>query len=244
MHPRILDWSAKPATFKVYADAPVVPLPPPETAGWPGATIVPEESLWFALSHRRSVRQFAPDPLLLEALSQLLWAANGITRRAPNHLYRTAPSAGGLYPIETYVIANNVVGLSPGIYHYRLVGVSPGGELLPSTGHALEELARGEFGRLASRAALDQGMVAQAPAVLVWSAVFARSRWKYRERAFRYVYLDAGHIAAQVSLAAVTLGLGSCQVAAFFDEEMDALLGLDGVDESTVYLSAVGAPQG
>ena len=240
---RTLDWSNRPATFKLYPDVPVIPLPPVETGDWLEATITPAESLWYALRRRRSVRQFTPEPLTLEALAHLLWAGNGLTRVAPHHLYRTAPSAGGLYPIETYVVANRVDGLTSGIYHYRLVGVSAEGEVDPSKGHALEELARGEFGRLASGAALDQGMVATAPAVFVWSAAFPRSRWKYGERAFRYVYLDAGHVAAQVALAAVTLGLGTCQVGAFYDDEMDSLLGLDGESESCLYLSVVGRPR-
>lgn len=238
-----LDWDAKPATFKLYPQAPVVPLPPPERASWPGADIRPEESLWYTLDRRRSVRQFVPDALEPADLSQLLWAANGITRPTPHHLFRTAPSAGGLYPIETYVVVNAVAGLEAGLYHYRLVGMADDGSLDPDRGHALERLALGDFGAHAARAALDQSMVARAPVTFVWTAVFPRSRWKYRERAFRYVYLDAGHIAAHLSLAAVALGLGSCQVAAFFDDELNALLGVDGEEESAVYLTVVGRPR-
>ncbi len=102
---------------------------------------------------------------------------------------------------------------------------------------------RGDLGPQAARAALDQAMVARSAVVFVWTAVFPRSRWKYRERAFRYVYLDAGHIAAHVSLAAVALGLGSCQVAAFFDDELNALLDVDGEEESALYLTVVGRPK-
>jgi SagB-type dehydrogenase family enzyme len=78
--------------------------------------------------------------------------------------------------------------------------------------------------------------------VFVWTAVFARSVWKYRDRAYRYFYLDAGHIAAQVSLAAVSLGLGSCPVAAYFDDEANVLLELDGESESVLYMTTVGKP--
>jgi SagB-type dehydrogenase family enzyme len=78
--------------------------------------------------------------------------------------------------------------------------------------------------------------------VFVWTALFARSKWKYRQRGYRYVYLDAGHIAQNVALAAVALGLGSCQIAAIYDDEVNALLGVDGVEESAIYLTVIGKP--
>jgi SagB-type dehydrogenase family enzyme len=76
--------------------------------------------------------------------------------------------------------------------------------------------------------------------VFVWTAVFARSKWKYRQRAYRYIYLEAGHIAQNVALAAVALGLGSCQIGALYDDEANALLGVDGEEESTIYVTSVG----
>ncbi len=94
-----------------------------------------------------------------------------------------------------------------------------------------------------ARAALDQGMAAEANAVFAWTALFERSKWKYRQRAFRYVYLDAGHIAQNLALAAVSLGLGSCQIAALYDDEVNSLLGVDGTEESILYLSVVGHPR-
>jgi SagB-type dehydrogenase family enzyme len=124
-----------------------------------------------------------------------------------------------------------VEGIEIGVYHY---GVRD---------HLLEVVASGDFGGDITRAALFQEFCAEAAAVFVWTAVFPRAKWKYRQRAYRYVYLDAGHIAQNLALAAVGLGLGSCQVAAFFDDEMNALLGVDGVEESVLYLSAVGHPR-
>ncbi|MBU2601550.1 MAG: SagB/ThcOx family dehydrogenase [Actinobacteria bacterium] len=134
-----------------------------------------------------------------------------------------------------------------GLYHYRVAGVEreaggPGERVFPEQGHVLERIGALDISVPLAEAALDQGLVARAAAVFVWTAVYERSRWKYRERAYRYVYLDAGHVAAQLSLAAVALGLGSCQIGAFFDSEVDSLLGIDGVNEGTVYLSAVGGP--
>lgn len=190
----------------------------------------------------RSVRQFSDEPLSLEDLSRLLWAGCAVTHVAANQLYRAAPSAGALYPIETYLAANRVRDLPAGLYHYRVAAGDERGHIDPSGGHALERLRAGGIGQELAHAALEQGLLARAAAVFVWTAVFSRSRWKYRERAFRYVYLDAGHVAAQVSLAAVTLGLGTCQVGAFFDQVVDDLLGVDGETEAALYLTAVGHP--
>lgn len=235
-----LDWNRRPPGFKTYEGVPTVPLPPPRIEE-------PGPALWEAVALRRSVRSFADEPLTLQELSQLLWASTGATHVAPNHLYRAAPSAGGLYPIETYVAVRAVRDLDAGLYHYRVAGVErdaggPSERVYPAQGHVLERIGAHDISAPLAEAALDQGMVTRAPAVFIWTAVYERSRWKYRERAYRYVYLDAGHVAAQLSLAAVALGLGSCQIGAFFDSEVDSLLGIDGVNEGTVYLSAVGKP--
>jgi SagB-type dehydrogenase family enzyme len=143
---------------------------------------------------------------------------------------RSAPSAGALYPVETYLSVQMVEGIEPGIYHY---GVRE---------HELELLQPGDFRAEVAKAALDQGFLAEAAVVFAWTAVFARSKWKYKERAYRYVYLDAGHIAQSVALAAVALGLGSCQIAALYDDEVNAILGVDGKEESVVYMTALGRP--
>ena len=86
-------------------------------------------------------------------------------------------------------------------------------------------------------------MAARANVVFIWTGVFRRSKWKYKQRAYRYVYLDAGHLAQNLALAAVALGMGSCQIAALYDEEANALLGVDGVEESTIYMTTVGRPR-
>jgi SagB-type dehydrogenase family enzyme len=125
-------------------------------------------------------------------------------------------------------VVNNVTGMERGIYHYDV------------REHRLELIREGKVRDEAARAARDQEMLASAGVVFLWTAIFARSAWKYGERAYRYVYLDAGHIAQNVALAAVALGLGTCQIAAFYDNEVNALVGVDGVEESTVYMSSVG----
>lgn len=213
-------WQAKPRMHKDYPKAPRLTLPPPQKKGG-----LP---LWEAISRRRSIRNFSSKPLAMEALSQLLWASQGITAEHMGYEFRAAPSAGALYPVETYLVAHNVANMEPGIYHYQL------------RRHALEQLQRGDFREAVTRAALDQDMAYSASCVFVWTAVFARSRWKYDQRAYRYIYLDAGHIAQNTALAAVSLGLGTCQIGALYDEEVNALLDVDGQEESVVYMTVVG----
>jgi SagB-type dehydrogenase family enzyme len=151
-----------------------------------------------------------------------------VTATQHGYALRTAPSAGALYPIETYVIVHAVETIAPGIYHYDV------------RAHALEQIKTGDFRLAVAQAALDQDMAYEAGLVFVWTALFQRSKWKYGQRAYRYVYLDAGHIAQNVALAAVALGLGSCQIGALYDDEVNALLGVDGKTESTIYMTVVG----
>jgi SagB-type dehydrogenase family enzyme len=237
-----LDWRSKPPEYKFYPHAPMVALPDPAHK----EEERPARDLWSCVADRRSVRAFGPTPLTLLQLSRVLWAANGLTSSfvtpRGQDFYRAAPSAGALYPIETYVIANRVEGLEPGLYHYRVAGMDILERPIVEASHALEQLRKGDRSNEIGRAALDQPLCAKAGAVLVWTAVFARSVWKYRERAYRYIYLDAGHIAAHASLAAVAEGLGSCPVAAFYDDEVNSLLEVDGQEEGTLYMTAVGVP--
>ena len=215
-----LDWQSKPEVYKQYPNAPTVKLPHFTFNDTPGLKEV--------LKKRRSIRNFNAKPLSLEELSYLLWTANGVSRREMDYEFRTAPSAGALYPIETYLVINNVEELEKGIYHYNVKH------------HQLAEIQLGDFGRDAAEAALGQEMCASAGAVFIWTAIFQRSKWKYQQRAYRYVYLDAGHIAGNLALTATSLGLGSCQIAALFDDEINELIDVDGVEESVLYMSVVG----
>ena len=217
-----LIWSAKPKTYKTYPDAPRVGLDPPDKNGG-----VP---LWEAINYRQSIRNFKNKPLEKNSLSQLLWATQGITREQMGFEFRASPSAGALYPVETYVVVHNVESIAQGIYHYAV------------RDHQLEQLKKGDFRLDIAKAALDQDMAYAANAVFVWTAVFSRAMWKYGQRAYRYVYLDTGHIAMSFALAAVALGLGSCQIGALYDGESNALLEIDGAEESTLYMSVVGYP--
>jgi SagB-type dehydrogenase family enzyme len=237
-----LNWQNKPATYKFYSHAPVISLPSPAL----GPDKDNQSDLWDCVSHRRSVRSFGATPVSLSELSRLLWASAGITTSFitahGQEFYRAAPTAGALYPIETYVVANKVDDLEPGLYHYRVAGLDMLERPMAEGSHALEQLRVGDLREELIAAAHDQPFCGKAGAVFLWTAVFARSAWKYRERAYRYFYLDAGHMAAHVSLAAVAQGLGSCPVAAFYDDEINRLLGVDGESEGIIYMTAAGRP--
>lgn len=215
-------WEAKPDLYKEYPEAPKVELPSFE----PSRAI----SLDQTLKQRKSIRDFQPKSISKGQLSYLLWASTGIQRFDEGYEFRTAPSAGALYPIETYVVANNVRMLEAGLYHYSI------------RAHQLEQLKQDDLRHEIAAAALGQGMCATAAAVFVWSAVFERCKWKYGQRAYRYIYLDAGHIAENLALAAVSLNLGSCEIGALYDGQANAIVGIDGVEESVICMAAVGVP--
>ena len=217
-----LDWSAKPEQYKTYPGSVKVALP----------VFEPDRPMTLdkVLEQRKSVRAFKDGSLSLGRLSYLLWASTGIGRAEDGYEFRTAPSAGALYPIETYIVANDVRKLEPGLYHYAI------------RSHELEQLKTTDLRRSIATAALGQVMCATAPVVFVWTAIVERSKWKYRRRAYRYIYLDAGHIAENLALAAVSLGLGTCQIGALFDDELNKILGVDGREETAIYMSVVGVP--
>ncbi|HET9986632.1 MAG TPA: SagB/ThcOx family dehydrogenase [Longimicrobiales bacterium] len=181
----------------------MIPMPQPRSRG--------TMSVEAALARRRSVREFRAEPLALDDVAQILWAGQGVTH-ADGH--RTAPSAGGLYPLELYVLAGGVAGLDTGVYQYD------------PEAHALAAVAIGDAREAVARAALDQRWVAEAPAVLVFAAVLGRTTGKYGERGVRYVHVEVGHAAQNVYLQAEALGLGTTIVGAFRDAELTRLLGL------------------
>ncbi len=209
------------AAYKHYPDdLPRIELPHPDK--------LPSASFWETVARRRSQRQYAPADISRDNLFLLLWASQGITR--PGHVpFRASPSAGALFPIETYVAANRVAGLAPGLYHWQL----------PE--ERLVQLYKDpEMGAKVAAACLDQVMCEQAACSFLWTAVFGRTFQKYGDRGLRYVYLDAGHVGHSLQLAATALGLGSCNIGALFDSEVNDLLGIDGQSESIVYGASVG----
>jgi len=169
-------------------------------------------SIEKSLLERRSVRQYRDKNLTLGELSQLLWAAQGVT--SPRG-YRTAPSAGALYPLEIYIAAGKVSDLAPGIYKYE-----PGE-------HKLVKTCDGDRRRDLWGAALEQSPIKNVPVVLVFCAIYERTTRKYGERGIRYVQMEVGHAAQNVCLQAVSLGLGTVVIGAFNDKEVKRVLKLE-----------------
>jgi SagB-type dehydrogenase family enzyme len=194
-------------------------LPPPALDGG--------MSLNRALLLRRSIRQYNQEPLSLAELSQILWAAQGITK---GEKLRTAPSAGATFPLETYVAVGNVTGLAPGIYHY---------EPRP---HELTLLSEGDVRKALSDDCLGQTVIRDGAATVVLAAEFDRTSGRYGQRATMYVHQETGHVGQNVYLMATALGLATVAVGAF-DETLVALtLGLP-KKQIPLYLFPVGKPK-
>lgn len=215
----LLPKPAKPSDFKEYQNLPKFKLPYPDFKGIP---------LEDALKKRRSVRGYSRKPITMQELSQLLFAAQGITGKIYGTYLRTAPSAGALYPYEIYIFVNNVERLKNGIYHYSI------------RDHSIVLIKEGDFRDRLLKAALEQEMVRDAGVVFVLSSIFDRTRSKYGERGYRYVYIEAGHISQNIYLQATSLGLGSVVVGAFLDEEINKLIGIDGKKEAAIVIHPVG----
>jgi SagB-type dehydrogenase family enzyme len=216
-----LDWSKKPSPFKDYENPlSIIQLPDPKF------NVV---NIWETILKRRSRRNYnSKNPLDLKILSNLLWATQGTTENIGEVKLRTSPSAGGLYPIETYLNVRLVENLQTGVYHFRPQFFD------------LEFLKSGDHSRLLSQAALHQEMVESAQITFIWTAIVERSKWKYLQRAYRYIYLDAGHIAQNLYLSAEALDLGVCGIGAFIDDEVAELIEIDETKEIVLYLASVG----
>jgi SagB-type dehydrogenase family enzyme len=173
-----------------------------------------------ALSRRRSVRDFGGRALSAEEIARLLWAAQGITERARG--LRTAPSAGAIHPLEVYLVSPD------GVFRYE-----------PAS-HALARIATGDRRGQLARAALDQDAVRLAAVDVVLAGAEGKLASKYGARAERYLFLEAGHVAQNVLLEAVSLGLGSVPVGAFRDDEVARVVELPS-GERALYVLAVGA---
>jgi len=186
------------------------------------------------LRDRRSRRSFSDQPMTPAELAMLLWATQGVDRVSSDKCatFRPVPSAGARHAFETYVIANGVTGLGKGIYRY-----------LPLTHElVLASETPDNMSRQLSAATFGQEFAARAAATFVWSCLPYRGEWRYQHESHKTMLLDAGHICQNMYLAAEAMELGTCAIAAYDQEAMDSILGLDGDDEFTVYLAPVGKP--
>jgi len=215
----LICWSPSVHAFQSFTKEPeMVKLPPARSEG--------HVSIESVLSLRRSVRSYSKQPLSLNELSQLLWAAQGINSR---DIRRTAPSAGALYPLELYLVVGLTTDISPGVYRYS------------SEQHSLNLIKESDQRRALSGAALNQECIAAAPACFVITGVYRRTAKKYGKRARRYVQLEAGHASENILLQAVALKLGTVVVGAFDDQEVQRVLDLPAEHEPLLVIP-VGFP--
>jgi SagB-type dehydrogenase family enzyme len=197
----------------------LVSLPKPDISG--------NLSVEQALQSRKSVRSFSREPLLLSEISQLLWAGQGVNRKDGK---RTAPSAGALYPLELYLVAGRVHGLDPGVYHY-----------IPED-HELELIYNRDQTNDLFGVSLKQSCIQEAAALVVIAGVYRRTSRKYGDRAYRYVHIETGHAAQNISLQAESLGLGSVTIGAFDDDGVKRVLRMKR-EESPLYIIPMGRPR-
>ncbi len=208
--------------------APLLDLPEP------GELHLPAADLRAIIEQRASLRSYSPAPLTPAELSYLLWCTQGVKRVTNRPVtLRTVPSAGARHAFETFLLINRVEGLTPGLY--RFIALE----------HSLMRIA--DAPGLADQfvaACGNQEMVGEAAVTFFWAAVLERMTWRYVQRGYRYLFLDAGHVCQNLYLAAESINGGVCAIAAFDDVKLNHLLGLDGEAMFVVYLAAMGKRAG
>ena len=206
------------------ADAELIDLPKPADV------TVPAMDLRQAVEGRRSLRKYAESALTLNELTYLLWVSQGVKHVSSRpSTARTVPSAGARHAFETLLLVNRVDGLAPGLYRYMAIE------------NKLAKLpAPADINAQITKACRDQSQVATSAVTFIWAAVVERMFWRYVERGYRYLHLDAGHVCQNLALGAEQVNCGICPIAAFNDDELNGVLGLDGVEEFVIYLASVG----
>lgn len=212
-----------PLELPLETDAALVHLPDPADAG------AGTEPLLTVINRRRSLRGYSDEGLTLAELSFLLWCCQGVQEKASTHTMRTVPSAGARHAFETYVLVNRVEGLQNGLYRYSALNAA----LVPVN-------LSDDMAQKCTQACLKQGMVKSSAVTVFWTADLERMYFRYNERGYRYLHLDAGHACQNLYLAAEAIGCGACAIAAFDDDEVNKVLGLDGENRFAVYIAAVG----
>ncbi|MBM4053720.1 MAG: SagB/ThcOx family dehydrogenase [Planctomycetes bacterium] len=203
---------------------PVIDLPKPENI------VVKTVDLRRAIESRTSMRNYSKKPLMPEELSYLLWCTQGVKEIMPGAAtFRNVPSAGARHCLETYLLVNNVTDILPGMYRFL------------ACEHKLTELdVHPDIADKITEACLGQHMVKSCSVVFIWSSVAYRMKWRYGERGYRYMHLDAGHVCQNLYLSAASIDCGVCAIAAYSDDDLNNLLSLDGEEEFVIYLATVG----
>jgi len=209
-------------------NTPKILLPKPDELNFP------VYDLRKAIEERISIRRYSPEELTLEELSYLLWLTQGIKRIIPknNITMRTVPSAGARHPFETWLSINRVKSIEPGLYHF-----------LPSS-HSLEQIRAGNaINEELTSATLNQKQVETGAVNFIWVAHPYRTSWRYSSRAYRYLYIDAGHVCQNLHLAAESISCGICAIGAYDDDAVNAIIGIDGLTQFAIYIASLGKKQ-
>ncbi len=205
------------------ASRPVRELPGPEDIK------IRNFDLRHAIEGRRSIRNYSKEPLTIEELSYLLWVTQGVVQVTPGATFRNVPSAGARHALETYLLINNVKDIPKGIYRFLAIE------------HKLVEINTDpDIADRITEGCLGQDFIRKSAVTFIWAADAYRMKWRYGERGYRYLHLDAGHACQNLYLSAGSLDCGVCAIAAFSDDDMNDLLGLDGVERFVIYVATVG----
>jgi len=209
--------------WPVDATQPLIALPDPQLARVP-------VDLCALLAQRRTQRAYAPEPLSLATLSFLLWSTQGVQKHTPGErTLRTVPSAGARHAFETLLLVNNVAGLAPALYRY--VATRHAVTVFSSNESMLDDVRDGFR---------NMNLVTLSAVVFIWVCVLERMTWRFGERGWRYVLLDAGHVCENLYLAGEASGCGTSAIGAFNDADINTSLGLDGVGQFVIYAASVG----
>ncbi len=208
-------------------DAPLIALP--DASGFERDKL----DLHDVITARRTYRNYTNEPVTLGELAYLLWCTQGIKSTRDSYAtLRTVPSAGARHAFETYLLVNNVTGLEPGVYRY-----------IAGKHSLLRVPLEGDLNARITRGSLNQQHVARSAVTFIWVAITERMTWRYGERGYRYLLLDAGHVCQNLYLAAEPIGCGVCALAAFDDDLMNEILQLDGEAAWVIYMATLGKRQ-
>ena len=187
-------------------------------------------SLRGAIENRRSIRKYSQESLTIEELSYLLWSTQGVKEVSPRSAtFRTVPSAGARHAFETYLLVNNVKDLQSGIYRFLAIE------------HKLVEMnTEPNIADQITAACFGQKFVKTSAVTFIWTAVAYRMKWRYGERGYRYMHLDAGHVCQNLYLSAESIDSGVCAIAAFSDDDMNRLMNVNGEEQFVIYIATVG----
>lgn len=197
--------------------------------GWDKITIS-NERITSIINMRESIRNYDNIRISLPELSYLLWCTQGVKEIISEvATLRTVPSAGARHALETLLLVNKVEELTPGLYHY--LSLEHKLEVLKKDNSIADEIVKASF---------SQDFIKHSAVTFIWVAAIYRMKWRYGERAYRYIFLDAGHVAQNLYLSAEAINCGVCAIAAFSDDELNYVLGIDGKEEFVIYMATVG----